>query len=102
MEPGLILSQKVLPQPFRIIFNRSRRIIAQILYCRAIFAVSSTLRGSERVHKDLNVIVALMSKCVHLCERKKHKDRERSGVCSKSGVIFCAFQAHFVSPGFLF
>lgn len=83
----MTLSQKVLPQPFRIIFNRSRRLIVQIVYRRPISAVNSTPRDSEGVHKDLNVIVALMSKCVCvvcLCERGRKTQRE--------GEVRCVFQ----------
>lgn len=60
-ERGLTLSQKVLLQPFRIIFNYSRRLIVQIIYCRPVSAVNSTLRDSEVAHTDMNVIVALVS-----------------------------------------
>lgn len=42
--------------------------MVRIVCCRPVSAGNGSMRESKGVHKDLNVIVALMSKCVCVCD----------------------------------
>lgn len=54
------------------------------------------MRDSEWVHKDLNVIVALMSKC--MCEREKDTKRGRGQICVPGLVSYYVPLGHSVCP----
>lgn len=69
--------------------------------------VIAECRTQTKIHKDLNVIVSLMSNCV--CVSERHKERERSDTCSMvwcrimclRGTVF-GLPALFIPDSFVF
>lgn len=95
---SLTLSQKVLLQLFRIIFNLSRRLLVQIVYCRPISAVNGTLRDFEGVRRELNIIVALLSNIVGEWKRWRDTMRGRGQMCVPGLVSYYVPLWHNLSP----